>query len=190
MVQILVAPRWPGPSEACTRRAAKRSGPCHVPLGFLRNLPHLAFLSVVLVCSISRMPLPILTCVCGLFRQLIRDGVLRCVPIGNKSFIDRLDLDKFIEKTKVGVAARVGSGNGIRTRVSTLRGWRPKPLVDTARRLSYRASDFSAIGVALAGLNWPTLMRASFTSSVVLMLHRSKIAAVLCPVIFIAVLQP
>jgi len=39
-------------------------------------------------------------------------------------------------------------------------------------------------------LNWPTLMRASFTSSVVLMLHRSKIAAVLCPVIFIAVLQP
>ena len=38
-------------------------------------------------------------------RQLIRDGVLRYVPIGNKCFIDRLDLDKFIEKTKVGVAA-------------------------------------------------------------------------------------
>ncbi len=38
-------------------------------------------------------------------RQLIRDGVLRYVPIGNKCFIDRLDLDKFIEKTKVVVAA-------------------------------------------------------------------------------------
>lgn len=141
-------------------------------------------------------------------RKLIREGQLPLVQLGQsrKHLIDRIDLDCFIEKNKSGIAdeepcrgfasirtskssLRVGSGNGIRTRVSTLRGWRPEPLVDTAGPLSYRASDFSAIGVTLADLNWPTLMRASFTSSVVLMLYRSKIASVLWPLIFIAVLR-
>ena len=72
-------------------------------MGFLRNLPNLAFLSVVLVLLHLKNSAAYLDVRLWTVRQLIPDGVL--VPIGNKFFIDRLDLDKFIEKTKVGVAA-------------------------------------------------------------------------------------
>jgi excisionase family DNA binding protein len=41
----------------------------------------------------------------GTVRKLVKDRAIPHVPEGNKFLIDRLDLDRWIEKAKVGVAA-------------------------------------------------------------------------------------
>ena len=41
----------------------------------------------------------------GTVRKLVKDRAIPHVPEGNKFLIDRLDLDRFIERRKVGVAA-------------------------------------------------------------------------------------
>ena len=41
----------------------------------------------------------------GTLRKMVNDRVIPHVPEGNKFLIDRFDLDRWIEKAKVGVAA-------------------------------------------------------------------------------------
>ena len=41
----------------------------------------------------------------GTVRKMVNDRVIPHVPEGNKFLIDRFDLDRWIEKAKVGVAA-------------------------------------------------------------------------------------
>jgi excisionase family DNA binding protein len=41
----------------------------------------------------------------GTLRKMVKDRTIPHIPEGNKILIDRLDLDRFIESRKVGVAA-------------------------------------------------------------------------------------
>jgi excisionase family DNA binding protein len=41
----------------------------------------------------------------GTLRKMVKDRTIPHVPEGNKFLIDRFDLDRWIEKAKVGVAA-------------------------------------------------------------------------------------
>jgi excisionase family DNA binding protein len=41
----------------------------------------------------------------GTLRKMVKDRTIPHIPEGNKILIDRLDLDRFIERRKVGVAA-------------------------------------------------------------------------------------